>query len=80
MKHDQQHEFQQEIDNLKQNITDIKDLLIAKVTRTVDKVPEALHKGEDRITQQVEDHPMQSLGFAALIGFIFGVLFTSKIK
>lgn len=77
----QEHQdFQHEIDSLKQNINDLKQLLINKVTRTADKIPEAYHKGEERIIQQVEDNPMQSVGFAALIGFIFGVIFTSKIK
>lgn len=79
MKHEH-NDFQQEIDNLKANINDLKQLLIHKVSKTADRIPEAYHKGEERIIQQVEDNPLQSVGFAALIGFIFGVLFTSKIK
>ncbi|MGA2655685.1 MAG: hypothetical protein ABSF18_06875 [Gammaproteobacteria bacterium] len=79
MKHEQ-NDFQQEIDNLKENINDLKQLLINKVTSSADRIPEAYHKGEERIIQQVEENPMQSVGFAALIGFIFGVIFTSKIK
>ncbi len=80
MKHDANHEFQKEIDDLKNNINDLKELLIKKVTRVADKVPEAYHQGEERIKEQVETHPMQSVGFAAAIGFVLGALFTCKIK
>ncbi len=80
MKHEQQHEFQKEIDDLKNNIIDLKQLCLKKITRTADKVPEAIQKGEERLVQQVEENPIQSVGFAALIGFVLGALFTSKIK
>lgn len=80
MKHDTDHDIQKEIDELKHNIKDLKALFIKKVTNVADRVPEAYHQGEDRVREQVETHPFQSVGFAAAIGFIVGALFTNKIK
>lgn len=80
MKHTPDHDIQKEIDDLKHNINDLKELFIKKITKTADRVPEAFHKGEERIVQQVEANPMQSVGFAAAIGFVLGALFTCKIK
>lgn len=77
-KHESEHEFQKEIDILKNNINDLKELFLKKLSRTADKVPEALHAGEERVIQQVEMHPLSSIGLAAAVGFVLGALFTGK--
>jgi ElaB/YqjD/DUF883 family membrane-anchored ribosome-binding protein len=72
------HEFQKELDDLKHNINDLKDLFIKKISKTADKVPQAIHMGEDRLIQSVEANPLGSVGLAALVGFVLGALFTCK--
>ena len=72
------HEFQKEIDELKHNINDLKELFIKKLTKTADKVPQAIHMGEERLVQTVETNPLASVGLAAAVGFVLGALFTGR--
>jgi ElaB/YqjD/DUF883 family membrane-anchored ribosome-binding protein len=73
MKHIDDNAIQQEIDDLKKTIKDLKELFIQKIAVTA-------YKGEERILQQLEEKPMQSVGLAAAVGFILGAIFTSRIK
>jgi ElaB/YqjD/DUF883 family membrane-anchored ribosome-binding protein len=77
-KQDPSQDFQKEIDDLKNNVSDLKALFVKKISRTAESVPQAIHMGEERIAQAVETHPFSSVGLAAAVGFIIGALVTGK--
>ncbi len=80
MNHKSDHnlEFKKELEELKDNIHDLKELVIKKVSKSAQKVPEAIHENEEKVAQRIEEHPFSSVGIAAAVGFVLGALFTRK--
>ncbi|HLF67476.1 MAG TPA: hypothetical protein VI522_07655 [Gammaproteobacteria bacterium] len=76
--HNYELEIKKEIHALKDNLVDLKDSYVKQATHMANKVPEAIQKGEDKVVEAVEAHPLKSVGIAAAVGFVMGALFNRK--
>lgn len=71
-------ELRHEINDLKKNIRDIKENFRDQLTSAAHKIPDAIHQGEERVAQKVQDNPLSSVGVAAAVGFVLGALFIGR--
>lgn len=70
----------QDIQEIKQTLVDISNSFVSQINELSKKIPERLHKGQEKIERSIESHPWSSLGIIAIIGFLLGVSLSHKDK
>lgn len=60
---------------LKNDYQDLKNQAQEKTSQIANEAPKLMRKGQEMVEDSVESHPLSSIGFAAAIGFILGLIF-----
>lgn len=71
-------DLRKELTELKSTVEELAQAYLQDMGDKLHKVPNYVKEGEEKIVQSMSNHPLMTVGIAALVGFVLGTMVTKR--